>query len=377
MQISENPVTISAMKSIDPTYLNKAREMHQRCLVVDTHCDTTRRLLNPEWDFTKRDAYGHLDIPRMVEGGVGALFLAVYAPKLIEAGDGIAAARKQIACIQNTATKYHDHLALALSANDIRKAKSDKKIAILIAIEGGYLIEDSLDILREYRNAGATYMTLTHSFHTTWADSAGVHEDLEPLHGGLTDFGKDVIRELNRIGMMVDVSHASDETFWDVVETTQAPIIATHSSCRAISPHRRNLSDKMIKTIAESGGVVQINFAAAFIDSEAPPLDADVIKQWIADGGVAKKRLTDYVTPLSILVDHFDHALKLVGPEHVGIGTDFDGVPALPADMEDCSMLPNLTACLLERGHMESDLEKMLGENVLRVMDACDQMAQQ
>lgn len=365
------------MSTIDPANLKKAQEMHQRCLVVDTHCDTTQRLLHPEWDFTKRDAYGHLDIPRMIEGGVDALFLAVYAPKPVEAGDGIAAARKQIACIQNTATKYHDHLAIARTANDIRNARSDKKIAILIAIEGGYLIEDSLDILREYRNAGATYLTLTHSFHTTWADSAGVHEDLEPLHGGLTDFGKDVIRELNRIGMMVDVSHVSDKTFWDVVETTRAPIIATHSSCRAISPHRRNLSDKMITAVAESGGVVQINFAAGFIDSDAPPIDSATIKQWIKDGGVARKPLTDHVTPLNILVDHFDHALKLVGPEHVGIGTDFDGVPALPEDMEDCSRLPNLTACLLERGYKEADLEKILGENVLRVMDGCDQMAQQ
>ena len=363
------------MKTINPDLLNLSKTLHDRCIVIDTHCDTTQRLLKPEWDFTLRDHKGHVDIPRMREGGIAAMFLAVYAPGSDEPGVYISASREQIACIQHTANKYQDHLVLARSANDIRKAKASGKIAILIAIEGGYLIEDSLDRLREYREAGAAYMTLTHSFHTSWADSAGVHEHLEPKHGGLTDFGLEVIREMNRIGMMVDVSHVSDQTFWKVMEVSEAPIIATHSSCRAISPHCRNMSDEMIKAVAEKSGVVQMNFAAAFIDPDAKPIDKDAVKRWIANGGVVDKPLTDHVTPLSILIDHFDHALQLVGPEHVGIGSDFDGVPALPEDMEDCSKLPNITACLLDRGYKESDLEKMLGENVLRVMDACDQVA--
>ena len=186
-----------------------------------------------------------------------------------------------------------------------------------------------------------------------------------------------MVRELNRLGMMVDISLASDDTFWDVLKVSTAPIIATHSSCRSVSPHRRNLSDDMIRAVADCDGVVQINFAAAFIDANHPPIDRDAILRWIADGGVTKKPLTDHVTPLSVLVDHFDRALQLVGPDHVGIGTDFDGVPSLPADMMDCSMLPNLTAALMQRGYSDGDLSKVLGENVLRVMDACAQIGEQ
>ena len=174
---------------------------------------------------------------------------------------------------------------------------------------------------------------------------------------------------------MVDVTHVSDATFWDVVETSAAPIVATHSSCRAVSPHRRNLTDEMMQAIAASGGVVQINFVAAFVDPNFPPIDPAAYKRWIADGCVARAPLTDHVTPLDRLVDHFDHALQRIGPKHVGIGSDFDGTPAVPEDMEDCSKLPNLTAALLRRGYSEADLTGLLGDNVLRVMDACKTVA--
>jgi MAF protein len=219
------------------------------------------------------------------------------------------------------------------------------------------------------------YLTLTHAFHTSWADSSGVHESLPPLHAGLTGFGREVVRELNRLGMMVDVSHVSDDTFWDVVEVSRAPVIASHSSCRAVSPHRRNLSDEMIKAIARSGGVVQINFAAAFVDPTFPPIDPGVMEYWSTRGGFEASPYAGHVTPLSILADHFDHAMALVGPDHVGIGTDFDGVSAVPQGMEDCSKLPYLTAELLRRGHREDDLAKVLGANFLRVLDTCQSMA--
>ncbi len=363
------------MPTIDGRYLERARRLHDAALILDTHCDTTQRLLLPDWDFSVRHDDGHVDIPRLREGGVSGVFLAVYAPGPVEAGAGIAAARTQIERIHQSVRRFDAFLSLARNADEIRRVKTDGKIAVLIGIEGGYLIEDSLEVLHEYHQCGAVYLTLTHAFHTSWADSSGVHENLSPLHGGLTDFGCGVIRELNRLGMMVDVTHVSDETFWDVLETSSAPIIASHSSCRAVSPHRRNLSDEMIEAIARTGGVVQINFAAAFVDPTFPLIDPQVIRQWSTKGGFEKSPYAQHVTSFDVLVDHFEHALRLVGPDHVGIGSDFDGVGALPRGMEDCSKLPYLTAALMQRGYSESDLKKVLGENILRVMEQCQQMS--
>jgi len=350
--------------------LERAVALHRRAIVIDTHCDTTQRLLDRHWDPSKRDPYGHVDLPRLREGGVDAVFFAVYAPAFDAPGEGMARATAQFDAIDAMVAAQPD-VAAARSAADVRAAKSHGRVAILPAVEGGHLIEDSLDVLHRYRKRGAAYLTLTHSFHTNWADSAGVRETLSPRHGGLTGFGKEVVRELNRIGMMVDVSHVSDQTVRDVLAVSSAPVIASHSSCRAVAPHRRNLPDDLIKAIADTGGVVQINFAMHFIDASAPPLGDDVLEKWLAAGGVLRAPVTDHVTPLAVLVDHFDHALRLVGPEHVGIGSDFDGVPALPDQMAHCGMLPNLTAALLARGHTEEELEPMLGANVLRVMDAC------
>ena len=351
--------------------IERAQQLHDMAIVVDTHCDTTQRLLDPTWNIAERHDHGHVDIPRLREGGCGAVFFAVWAPGPMESGAGLAAARRQVDCIRKTVVAHADDLALARSAGEIRAANEAGKIAIVIAIEGGYLIEDSLDVLREYRRLGAAYMTLTHGFHTSWADSSGIHRPLEPEHGGLTDFGREVVREMNRIGMMVDVSHVSDATFQDVLETAEKPVIATHSCCRALSSHPRNLSDDMMRALAATGGLVQINFAAGFLDPDFPDIDTDEVEAFFAAGCRADKPLTDHVTPLSLLVDHFDHALQTIGPDHVGIGSDFDGVPALPEGMEDCGKLVNLTAALLERGYDERDLVKVLGGNVLRVMDAC------
>lgn len=352
-------------------YLAQAKRLHDRTLVIDTHCDTTQCLKKHDWDFAARQTDGHVDIPRLREGGMDAVFFAVFEAGPVEPGAGIAAAREQIELIHQTIRRLDGTLAPARTAPDIERARHEGRIAILIAIEGGHLIEDSLDVLREYHSLGATYMTLTHAIHTNWADSGGVHGPLEPLHGGLSPFGRDVIREMNRLGVMVDVSHVSDETFWDVIGTSTAPVLATHSSCRAVCPHRRNLTDEMMKAIAASGGTVQINFAAAFLDPGFPEPDPAALKEWAASGGLCCKPVIDHVTPFSILVDHFDHALRVVGPDHVGIGSDFDGVFAVPEGMEDCSKLPNLTAALLARGYGEDDLVKVLGGNVLRVMGAC------
>ena len=365
------------MHSFDDHSLRRAHRLHDLAIVIDTHCDTTQRLLQSDWDFSARHDEGHVDIPRLREGGIGGVFLAVYASGPVEAGAGIAAARTQIERIHKTVRHHDASLTLARTADDVRHAKAGGKIAVLIGIEGGYLIEDSLDVLREFHERGAAYLTLTHAFHTSWADSSGVHEELPPLHGGLTDFGREVVCELNRLGMMVDVSHVSDDTFWDVMETSSAPIIASHSSCRAVSPHRRNLNYEMIQAVARSGGVVQINFHAGFVDPTFPPIDPQVIHEWWESDPTDRQPLTDHITPLSVLIDHFDHAIRLVGPDYVGIGSDFDGVPALPAEMEDCSKLSNLTAALLQRGYSEEDLKKVLGENVLRVMEQCQRVSRE
>ncbi len=364
------------MIEIDDEYLARAREVHRCATVVDTHCDTTKWLMKPDWDFGERHDEGHVDLPRLTEGGIDAVFFAVYAPAADQPGEDHAAATAQILSIRRATHRHADRVTAACTADDVRRAKADGKIAILIAIEGGHFIENSLDILREYRRAGATYLTLTHVVHTTWADSCGIFADLDPRHGGLTGFGRDVIRELNRLGMMVDVSHVSDATFRDVLETSRAPIVATHSSCRAVSPHRRNLSDQMMRDIASTGGVVQINFCPGFIDPAFPPPDPASLREFFNTGKMPEGALPDHATPLSVLVDHFDHALQLVGPEHVGIGSDFDGIHVVPVGMEDCSKLPCLTAALLQRGHSESDLAKVLGDNVLRVMDACHEAAE-
>lgn len=350
--------------------LERAEALHRRAVVIDTHCDTTQRLLDRHWDISKRDPFGHVDLPRLRDGAVDAIFFAVYAPAFDAPGVGVAQATAQFDAI-DAMIAAQPGVAVARDAAAVRAAKSRGQVAIVPAVEGGHLIEDSLDVLRRYRERGAAYLTLTHGFHTNWADSAGVRETLSPRHGGLTGFGKEVVRELNTLGMMVDVSHASDQTVRDVLAVSSAPVIASHSSCRAVAPHRRNLSDDLIKAIAETGGALQINFAMHFVDAAAPPIGDDVLEKWLASGGVLRDPVTDHVTSLAVLVDHFDHALQLVGPEHVGIGSDFDGVPALPDQMAHCGMLPNVTAALFARGYTEEELEPMLGANVLRVMDAC------
>jgi membrane dipeptidase len=359
----------------EPDGLQRARALHARSILIDTHCDTTARLAKAGWDFGERHADGHVDLPRLREGGVSTVFFAVFAPGPVKPGAGVSAAKRQLDLIHSLIEHRPDELALVRSADDVRTAKASGRIGIGIGIEGGYLIEDSLDVMGAYHAAGASYLTLTHGFHTSWADSSGIHERLPPRHGGLTDFGRAVVRELNRLGMMVDVSHVSDDTLHDVLETTTAPIIATHSSCRAVAPHTRNLSDEMIRAIAAGGGVVQINFAAMFVDPDHPPLSAESLADMLAGRDMPPGLFGSYVTPLQRLVDHFDHALKLVGPEHVGIGSDFDGVQLLPDGMEDCSKLPYLTAALLERGWREDDIALMLGENVLRVMETCARVA--
>ena len=260
-----------------------------------------------------------------------------------------------------------------------------------MGIEGGHSIENRLDLLRNYYRLGARYMTLTWSMNTDWADSSGD----ETQWGGLTDFGIEVVEEMNRLGMMVDISHVSDQTFWDVLEVTSAPVIASHSSVRAINTAARNMSDEMIRALAKNGGVIQINFYAYFLDQAfADKIDIETENSAAEIEAIRDRYLDDPIgfekaewewyrevesrvewPPLSVLVDHIDHVVRLVGPQHVGIGSDFDGVTSLPQGMEHQGKLPDLTDALVTRGYSEQDITLILGGNLLRVMGAVEAAA--
>lgn len=353
-----------------------------RSIVLDLHCDTPMRLVEEGLDLGRRHADGQLDIPRMREGGVTGVFFSIYTGAKDKTP--LAAVKRALEIIDAVVEEVRRHpneLVLGTSSDEIVAAKQVGKIAIFMGVEGGHMIDSSIEVLRNLYRLGARYMTLTHSASTGWADSSGGSE-------GLTDFGKDVVREMNRLGMMVDISHASDKTFFDAVETSKAPIIASHSSCRALAGHSRNMTDEMLQALAANGGVVHINYYNAFLDDEYNRREntladleklRDEIRQRFGDD---EKRLAAELrqvdtrqierigrVPLGKLLDHFEHAAQVAGVDHVGMGSDFDGVRGqLPQGMEDISKIPNLVAGLAARGFSDSDIGKILGGNSLRVM---------
>lgn len=375
----------------------RAASLHRSAIVIDTHSDTTTRFEDPSWDFgLEHDASdGDMDLPRIARGGLDAEFWSIYMGKTEGHGAAIMQAIRRIDSVYQMVARHHDRTELATSAADIRRIAAQGKLASLMGIEGGHIIENDLAALRTYYRLGARYMTLTHSFNTEWADSSGTTEVPKPEHGGLTGFGREVVHEMNRLGMMVDISHVSDGTFWDVIETSHAPIIASHSSCRAIANHPRNLSDDMLQALAANGGVVMINFYPVYIDESAAarasaivarvhPLATRLRERLSGDPKALRMAMRELYskhpfpqTSLEVLLDHFDHALDVAGPDHVGIGADWDGVPSLPVGMEDVSKLPALTAGLLERGHDPGTVLKVLGGNLLRTMRAVERAAQQ
>jgi membrane dipeptidase len=361
-----------------------ALRLHRRALVLDTHIDTPQRLVFERFDLGTRHTDGHVDIPRMRDGGLDAAFFSIWFPGTVTGPAAIKRALDLIDEVRQAVRSHSRELALATSVADIRRAESEGKIAILLGMEGGHMIDDDLRVLRNYAALGVRYLTLTHSRHTNWADSSG--ETTTP-HGGLTAFGREVVRELNRLGVMVDISHVSDQTFDDALAVSQAPMIASHSSCRAISNHPRNMTDDMLRRLAGAGGVVMINYHVPFLDEafRARALDASVAEKTRAintscgdDESCAILKVGDLnrslmqsgtLPPVSweAIVQHIDHAVKVAGIDHVGLGSDFDGA-TMPLGMDDVSKLPRLTDALLKRGYSERDLEKILGGNLLRVM---------
>jgi membrane dipeptidase len=365
---------------------SRAREIHFSSLVFDTHADTPQRFFFDHFDLARRDALGCIDIPRLREGGVGAIFFALWVPVEITGAAATRRARGLLAATLKQIEVHGDNMALCTSSQEIRNARAENKIAALLGIEGGHAIDNDLDILREFHASGVRYMTLTHNAATEWADSSND----APRHNGLTDFGKQVIQEMNRLGMLVDVSHVSDATFYNVLETSRAPVIASHSCCRALCDAPRNLDDAMIKALASRGGVIHITFHDGFLsqeyanakrvlESEIASLEQAVSEKYgenEARNLMELQRLSDESIRAGKLpqvswqkiVDHIDHAVSLVGADHVGVGSDFDGA-FMPAGMEDASKFPLITQGLLQRGYAEADIRKILGENTLRVMD--------
>ncbi len=369
----------------DEVVAARARELHTRAIVVDTHDDTTQRLLSePAFDLGVRNSTGSIDISRMRQGGLDALFFSIYMPGDVTGPLAVKRALQQIDKVREAVRAHPRELKLATSVADIRRAVAERKVAALMGMEGGHMIDADLGMLRVYAALGVRYMTLTHSRNTTWADSSGD----TAAHNGLTPFGKDVVRELNRLGVMVDVSHVSDKTFYDTLEVTTAPVIASHSSCRAISDSPRNMTDDMLRALAKNGGVIMINYNAGFISetfrTAKPPAgvqaqldgaakqcgedEACLILDWsrIYHEAMSNRQMPA-VTWVEI-VDHIEHAVKVAGIDHVGLGSDFDGA-IMPLGMEDASKLPKITGELLKRGYSERDVTKILGGNLLRVME--------
>ncbi|MCA1614298.1 MAG: dipeptidase [Acidobacteria bacterium] len=375
----------------DERLWQKALKLHRSSIVVDTHNDILSIMLDEDYDLgTPSAGKYHTDLARMKEGGLSAEFFSVYVDRsFAEKGGAARRALDLIDLVYRAAERHPNDLSMAYTAADIRRAKKAKKIAALMGIEGGHAIEDSLHALRDFYRLGVRYMTLTHNNTNNWADACCD----AAKHNGLSDFGKDVVREMNRIGMLVDVSHVSDKTMSDVLDVSSAPVIASHSSARALANRPRNIPDDLLRRIAKNGGVVMINFYPAFIDQRAVDAGAardarlkperDRLREAFKND---PKRLEEELTklnaanplpptPLSVLVDHFDHVAKVAGVDHVGIGSDFDGIPSLPTGMEDISKLPALTYELLRRGYSERDVRKILGENLLRALEGAERAA--
>ncbi len=375
----------------DPALRARAERLHREAIVIDTHNDIPMAMVDGGFDLGKRDTTGttETDIPRMKEGGLDAEFFAVYvSPDYVPKGRAARRALDMIDAVHEAVRRNPD-LEMAYTAADVRRIARSGRIAALIGVEGGHAIEDNLGVLRNFYRLGARYMTLTHANTNDWADSCGDLKDGSiKHHNGLTDFGREVIREMNRLGMMIDVSHVSDKTFWDVIETSKAPIIASHSSSRALMDALRNMTDDMLRAVAKNGGVVMVNFGGWFLDpSVTPALEklrpqfTKIRKEYAKDekrGEQEERKLIAQLpkVPLSKLVDHIAHIAEVAGVDHVGLGSDFDGVSGyLPQGVDDVSKLPNITYELLKRGFSDADVKKILGENILRVMEAVESKA--
>jgi membrane dipeptidase len=376
---------------------DRARKLHFSSIVLDTHDDTTQRLLfSKTFDLGKRNPDGHVDIPRMREGGMNAIFFSIWVDGRTLGPPAVQKALDQIDAVHENVKKYSNDLVFCRTAAEVREAHKNGKIAALIGVEGGHMIGNDIRMVRVFGDLGVRYMTLSHFYNDEWADSSTD----KPVHNGLTGYGKEIVREMNRQGIMVDISHVSDKTFYDALEVSKAPLIASHSSCRALCNHPRDMSDEMITALAAKGGVIQINYERSFIDQGykdafdkyaggvvAPKYEEEIRKKCGDDLDCSSRETQKVMTALIAegklphvswekIIDHIDHVAKLAGPDHVGLGSDFDGAD-MPDGLEDCSKLPQITEALLRKGYSENDIRKILGGNKLRVMEQVERVSRE
>jgi membrane dipeptidase len=387
------PAFVLTPAAQEPAISAHAKQLHDRAIVIDSHDDTPQRMLfDKTFDITARHKDGHIDVPRMREGGLDGLFFSIWVPSDVTGQPAVKRALDLIDAVHKAVKAHPNDLMLATTAADVRRAVAEHKIAALMGMEGGHMINDDLGQLRKYAGLGVRYLTLTHFKNNNWADSSTD----KPAHNGLTPFGKDVVRELNTLGMMVDISHVADKTFYDALAITKAPVIASHSSVRAIANHPRNMTDDMMRALAKNGGVMMINYHAAFLSEEFRvasekkngTVDAAMAAMSKKCGGneacttmeserLDREAMTNGTLPKVMwekIVEHIDHAVKVAGADHVGLGSDFDGA-TMPIGMEDASKLPKLTDALVKKGYSDADIEKILGGNILRVMEQVERVA--
>ena len=373
----------------------RARKLHFSSIVLDTHDDTTQRFFSKDFDLGKRNPDGAVDIPRMREGGMNAIFFSIWIDGRTMGSTAIQKALDQIDAVQQNVRTHSKDLVAARTAEDVRRAHAQGKIAVLMGVEGGHMIGNDIRMVRVFSRLGVGYMTLSHFYNDEWADSSTD----KPSHNGLTDYGKEIVREMNKQNILVDISHVSDKTFYDALEVSKVPLIASHSSCRSICNHPRDMSDDMIKALAAKGGVIQINYEKSFIDQSYK----DATEKWTGKDIVAefeqitkdckgdeecvlrkatareKQAIADGKLPhvsWERIIDHIDHVAKLAGAEHVGLGSDFDGA-SMPEGMDDCSHLPEITEALMRKGYSDEDIRKILGGNMLRVMEQAEKVSRE
>ena len=388
----EKDTTMSYLNRPDASAVERAKTLHKRVPLIDGHNDLpwqyqkrVNRSLS-KIDIAESQQELHTDIARLREGGLGGQFWSVYVPADLEPGEFVRATMEQIDVVYNMLRRYPETFELALTADQVEQAFQSGKIASLIGMEGGHSIDNSIAALRMFYRLGARYMTLTHSQNVAWADSCTD----TPRANGLTDFGREVVREMNHLGMLVDLSHVSPDAMRDALDVVEAPVIFSHSSARALADHPRNVPDDVLKRVPENGGVVMISFVPGFTsqdvveheqrrDAERRRLEAlpgntdqsvkDGLGRW--DEGNPVPRAT-----LSQVADHFDHVRDVAGVDHVGVGADFDGISSVPEGLEDVSMYPALTAELIRREYSDEDIMKILGLNVLRVIRRAEAVAE-
>jgi membrane dipeptidase len=371
-----------------------AEKVLQQAIIIDTHADTPQMMLDEGYDLAQPDSPFMVSIPKMRQGHLGAEFFSIWVNVGWPKQDLIHRALDLIDAVWEQVGRHADVLGMATTADEIVRLHLQGKFAILMGVEGGHTIQDDLGALDIYYRLGVRYMTLTHTANTDWADSSGD----KAKWNGLTDFGRQVVERMNRLGMMVDISHVSDKTFYDTLAVSKAPLIASHSSCRALCDVPRNMTDDMIRALAKNGGIIDINFYSGFLSQAYADAYKKIEKQVEAEIAAARARYAQQGKPLpyseetkieqrmikdlpapayTVIADHIDHAVQVGGVEHVGLGSDFDGIDSAPKGMEDVSKLPELVRELARRGYSEQDLKKILGGNLLRVMRQVERVARE